>query len=72
MDPVVTFITGVIDKGGPSAIALIFAVLYWRADSERREITKVVLDLHPRLLTALGVIQSILDSGRNGANGGGK
>lgn len=80
-----TFITGAIDKGGPATLALIFAILYWQEKSERKEMTKLNMEMTPRLLTALNFIQSILGQGTtpptNGAarpqewqkgNGGGK
>jgi hypothetical protein len=54
------FIVGLVREGGPIALALAFAWLWWRADNERRDAQKQIYDLAISGTKAMHAVESAL------------
>lgn len=62
-DPALTFLTGLIDKGGPAVLSVIFAFLYWNERKERQQMTAVLIDVLPKTIAAIETMKVILKGG---------
>lgn len=62
-DPALAFLTGLIDKGGPAVISVIFAFLYWNERKERQQVTTILIDVLPKTIAAIETMKTILKGG---------
>lgn len=61
MEPALTTILGLLERGGPWALASVFAVLWWGERSERRENTALMLKMVPDMIGAVKDMNGAID-----------
>lgn len=60
MDPL-TSILAFIEKGGPFALASVFAVMWWNERTERKDTTKLLLQMVPDMIGATKDVKAAID-----------
>lgn len=74
MDPGLVAILGLIEKGGPYALAAVFAIMWYGERTERKETTHLLLQMVPDMIAATTDVKAAIDMLRvavGGKSGGG-
>lgn len=72
MDPALTGLVGMIDKGGPYVLASVFAFMWWYERTERRERTELLLKMVPDMVAAVKDVKAAIDMLRVAMGGKGE
>jgi hypothetical protein len=71
VDPLLTALLGAMEKGGPWAVAIVFAIGWWLERTERKENTGLLLKMVPDMIAATKDVKAAIDMLRVAVGGKG-